>query len=109
VFVNGDHLFDRPVRPRLDKIGTHVAECRAARIRNGSEPTSEDWAAWWEAVHAAPELTDLVRQRQDAESIHSSDPQVSIDTHVDLLLEAGFTEAGTVWQHGDDRVLVAIG
>ena len=28
--------------------------------------------------------------------------------HVDLLRAAGFAEVGTIWQSGDDRVLVAV-
>jgi hypothetical protein len=28
--------------------------------------------------------------------------------HVDALRAAGFTEIGTVWQHGENRILCAV-
>lgn len=110
VLVNGDHLYDRPVRPELGRLCSHVADRRTGRVRaataSGAPP--ENWTDWWTAALSAPELSDLVAERVEAVFTHTSDPEVSLDTHVHLLRGAGFTEAGTVWQHGGDRVLVGI-
>jgi hypothetical protein len=39
---------------------------------------------------------------------HSVPDPATLDDHVELLTAAGFAEVGTVWQHGTDRVLVAV-
>jgi hypothetical protein len=104
VLVNGDHLFEGSSRPRLDTLTRIVARRRAARI---SIPDGEDWTAWWRAVEDAPELADLVAVRGPHGVEHQVDEVPTLHDHVSTLRQAGFAEAGTVWQHGDDRVLVA--
>ena len=104
VLVNGDHLFEGSSRPRLDTLTRIVARRRAARI---STPDGEDWTAWWRAVEDAPELADLVAARGPHGVEHQVDEVPTLHDHVSTLRQAGFAEAGTVWQHGDDRVLVA--
>jgi SAM-dependent methyltransferase len=111
VVVNGDHLFDGPVRPGLDAL-TRSVKRRAA---DAGVPAGEDWAAWWQAVERAPELADLVAER----AARAAAPAVSgfarhvdqaptLDEHVQALHDAGFAEVGTVWQFGNDRVLAAL-
>jgi hypothetical protein len=102
VLVNGDHLFEGSVRPRLDALTRIVGRRRAASAADG-----EDWTAWWRAVEDAPELADLVAARGPHGVEHQVDDVPSVHDHVSALRDAGFTEAGPVWQHGDDRVLVA--
>jgi SAM-dependent methyltransferase len=103
--VNGDHLPETPDQPQLGRLNREVAEGRAERVgRSGAE----DWEQWWDAVAAAPELAELRGQR-GARPIEHSVPRVpTLADHERLLSAAGFAEVGTVWQHGDDRVLVAI-
>src|SRR5699024_9454157 len=90
VLVNGDNLYDRPVRPTLGDLCSHVGERRAERA--GPPPRTEvgdeTWSGWWEAALAAPELGDLVADRGTDAYQHSNDPEVSVDTHIDLLLRA---------------------
>lgn len=103
--VNGDHLAEAAGRPRLTQLTRQIAEARAARV--GVNP-SEDWESWWQAVGSAPELAELVSER-GARPIEHSVPNVpTLDDHILLLQQAGFAEVGPVWQHGDDRVLVAL-
>ncbi len=107
VLVNGDHMFDpSETRPRLRVLAQHVSRQRAARV---GLDVNEDWGSWWEAVGDAPELADLRGERGARPIEHSIPDLPSADEHVELLRGAGFAEVGTVWQHGDDRVLVALG
>jgi SAM-dependent methyltransferase len=103
--VNGDHLPEPPDRPELGRLTRQVAEGRAERVgRSGAE----DWEQWWDAVAAAPELAELRGQRGARPIEHSVPRAPTLADHERLLSTAGFAEVGTVWQHGDDRVLVAI-
>lgn len=102
VLVNGDHLFDRP--GALKSLTKTVREQRAGRVGTAGE----DWSAWWAAIADEPALADLVAERNARNYEHTADPEVTLHDHFELLAAAGFTEIGTVWQSGDDRVLVAV-
>ncbi|WP_280397063.1 class I SAM-dependent methyltransferase [Nocardia carnea] len=104
VFVNGDHLYEGPDGPRLDAVGRALTARRAHRRGTAA---AEDWRAWWAAVESAPELAGLVRLR-DGGFEHTVDDRPSAHDYLAFAREAGFAEAGTVWQYGDDRVVVAI-
>ncbi|HET6500589.1 MAG TPA: class I SAM-dependent methyltransferase [Amycolatopsis sp.] len=84
VFVNGDHigLGDE----RLDRLVTAIRERRAARA--GVEH-NEDWATWWEAARADPELATLARA--GAAQRGHDDTRLSVDEQTRLLLSAGFS------------------
>jgi len=105
VLVNGDHLAEAPHRPRLDQLTRRIAEARAARV--GANHT-EDWDAWWDAVGSAPELAELISQCGARPISHSAPDVSTLDDHIAFLQQARFVEVGTVWQHGNDRVLVAL-
>lgn len=102
VLVNGDHLFDSP--GALKDLTRAVRERRASRV--GID--GEDWNAWWDAIADEPELAELVAERNARNYEHTPDPGVTLHDHFELLTAAGFSEVGTVWQSGDDRVLVAV-
>ena len=104
VLVNGDNLHE-PSRPRLDTLTRTVARRRAERI---GVTGGEDWNAWWQAVGEAPELADLAALRGPKGVDHHVDDLPSVDDHLAALRAGGFREAGTVWQHGDDRVIVGV-
>lgn len=105
VLVDGDHFADGPTAPGLTALTERIGAERARRVGLGR---TEDWADWWASVDAAPELAELTAGRDVRPIDHSVPEPPSLADHVQLLLAAGFTEAGTVWQHGDDRVLVAL-
>jgi SAM-dependent methyltransferase len=103
VVVNGDHFFE-PEQPRLSAI-------QAALRKDGDD--DELWQKWWHALAAAAEddgeLATAFAARAGRNAEHP-DAVVSppfVD-HVAALRRAGFGDVGTVWQHGDDRVLVAL-
>jgi hypothetical protein len=105
VLIDGDHLAEGGGRERLQHIARHVENSRAERV---GVLGNEEWEAWWQAVDAAPELVDLAGERGAKPLDHSVPEPPTLDDHVELLTAAGFAEVGTVWQHGTDRVLVAV-
>lgn len=105
VFVDGDHLYELAAGPRLDELTRALTKRRFARA---GVRRDEDWAAWWDAVYAAPELADLVKARESAGFEHTVTDKPSVHDYLAFLRDAGFREAGTVWQSGDDRIVVGI-
>jgi hypothetical protein len=105
VFVNGDHLAEAAGLERLNHLQGQIARCRAARVGAGG---GEDWPAWWAAVGQAPELADLLGERGPRPIEHTVPQVPTVADHQQLLRAAGFGEVGTVWQQGDDRILVAL-
>jgi SAM-dependent methyltransferase len=105
VLVNGDHFQDGPARPRLDALTRSLAQCHTERTRPSD---GEDWVAWWDAITRAPELADLVAVRRPEGVSHHLHNEPTLDNHLLFLQEGGFDEVGVVWQHGDNRVLVAV-
>lgn len=103
VFVNGDNLDAGP--PGLTRLGKRVRQLRAERA---GVTENEDWHQWWDAVQQDPRLADLVGERSRRAIEHGGDNGVSAQGHAELLRKAGFTEVGSVWQSGDDTVLVAL-
>ena len=104
VFVDGDHFAEG--QPRLLELQKVVR--REREVRQGVTE-NENWAQWWGAIEADESLAGLVEQRrQRAVSAHGHGVGPSLETHLELLRRAGFREVGTVWQSGDDRVLVAV-
>ncbi|MGW0178348.1 class I SAM-dependent methyltransferase [Nocardia sp. NPDC003345] len=104
VFVNGDHLYEGARGPRLDALGRTLT---ARRARQTGAAAAEDWSAWWAAVERAPELAGLVRVRAGGFE-HTVHDRPTVHDYLDFAREAGFSEAGVVWQYGDDRVVVGI-
>ena len=105
VLVNGDHLPLGAGQPRLHELTLTVRERRVVRVGTAG---SEDWDAWWDAVRTAPELADLSAMRGSSGIAHRVDDVATLDDHIAALHAGGFREAGTVWQQGDDRVVVAL-
>ncbi|MFY1638077.1 class I SAM-dependent methyltransferase [Solwaraspora sp. WMMB335] len=74
-----------------------------------------DWARWWAAATADPLLTAVAEERaarrQQADRTYGprdAEQVTPLSTHVAALSAAGFREIGTIWQHHDDRVLLAV-
>ncbi|MFG6200587.1 class I SAM-dependent methyltransferase [Nonomuraea sp. JJY05] len=99
VFVNADNLYDEQ---------PSIAELAAVVRRGRSRLDNEDWGSWWRAVEADPALADLLSERTRKIGEGGQDHHLSVREHTELLHEAGFREIGTVWQTGDDVVLVAV-
>jgi SAM-dependent methyltransferase len=108
LFLNGDHLSVEDVSPALAKL-EQVIHDRATQ-RCFSEGLPEDWRQWWDAVAADPVLAGLrdERERRVAAAEHHGSELGNLSTHVTVLRGAGFTEIGTLWQNGNNRLLAAV-
>ncbi|MFJ9111289.1 class I SAM-dependent methyltransferase [Streptomyces sp. NPDC102283] len=107
VFVDADNR--RPADdPELVDIARHV---RARRAHRTGRQGSEAWAGWWKTFLSAPELAPLAEARARSPIAHRTfrEPHgLTTADQITLLREAGFSGAATVWQCGDDSVLVAV-
>lgn len=107
LMLNGDHLTeDKTAAPTLARLGRALNE-REERRR---EPIAETWDGWWDAVTADPAFAEEVaeRARRTHGGEHHGSPSGLLSVHVDALRAAGFAEVGTIWQHGDNRVLCGV-
>lgn len=102
VLINADHLSQEGAS--VAEIAEFVGNRRAERQRAFDH---EDWEAWWAAIEHEPELAELCARRRRSGSEHSG-CSVTVARHVELLKEAGFLNAGPVWQVGNSYVLVAV-
>lgn len=107
VFVDADNR--RPADSQdLNDIAHHVRTRRAHRTgRQGREA----WAGWWKTFLSAPELAPLAEARARSPIAHRTfrEPNgLTTADQITLLREAGFSGAATVWQCGNDSVLVAV-
>jgi SAM-dependent methyltransferase len=105
VFVDGDHLFEAGTSPRMRSLH------RTLRVR-ASDPR-EEFGPWWAAFQAEAgndaELAAAFDARAMIGTGHpETEAEVILQFHEAALHNAGFAEVGTVWQRGDDRVLVAL-
>ena len=102
-FTGGEHT--GPVIAKLSEALTERAELRRFPLGH-----AETWSGWWAAVAADPQLAGLAarRERLALDSAHHGSPSGWLSTHVDALLAAGFSEVGTLWQGGNNRILCAV-
>jgi hypothetical protein len=105
LYLNGDHLAVDDTAPTLAGLDRALREQRTRRRFRHQPP--EDWVQWWDAVAADPDLGPLKKARDDSASHRGSESGL-LSTHVAALRDAGFTEIGTLWQYGDDRLLAAV-
>ncbi len=112
LLLDGDHLKeDQAAVPTLARLDEALVERMGRRHTGGAEPGEhEDWAAWWQAATTDAELAGPAadRERLGLSEDHHGSESVLLSEHVAALGAAGFTEIGTLWQHGDNRILCAV-
>jgi SAM-dependent methyltransferase len=107
-FLDGDHRRFGPGTELLATAARAMVEL-ARRRRHGDPAAPETWAGWWDALRAEPGLAEAMAARERLGHAHPHGRhELPDEEQCRLLLEAGFAEAGTVWQHGDDRILAGI-
>jgi SAM-dependent methyltransferase len=107
LLLDGDHLReDTTQAPTLERLGRALIEREVRR----HPATGETWAGWWSAVRADPALAGPLarREQRGLETEHHGSPSGRLAVHVEALEKAGFTEIGTLWQLGDNRLLCAV-
>jgi hypothetical protein len=62
------------------------------------------------AAAADPALAGLYAERaaRQVESEHHGSPAGLLSVHADALKAAGFSEVGTLWQRGENRLLCGV-
>jgi SAM-dependent methyltransferase len=106
LLLNGDHMDTGDATPALSRLEHAVHERESARAFGANPP--EDWRAWWDAIGADPDLSSLNEERTTAGADHHGSESHLLSHHVTALGEAGFTEVGTLWQRGNNRLLCAV-
>ncbi|KOT65486.1 MULTISPECIES: class I SAM-dependent methyltransferase [Streptomyces] len=104
VLVNSDR-FRGPAGDRAAEVAVQVGLRRAERQRTACR---EDWASWWAAAAADPELADPFTARRARHTPHHVHNGLPLSHHIRLLRRSGFRHAAPVWQFGEDAVLVAV-
>jgi SAM-dependent methyltransferase len=109
LLLNGDHLrVDESVSPVLARLGEALLTREdQRRFPNGH---AESWTGWWDAIAAEPALAAELAEREawrDHADHHGWASRL-LATHLEALHNAGFTEAGTLWQRGENRLLCAV-
>jgi SAM-dependent methyltransferase len=107
LLLDGDHLMEsEPEAPVLARLGHALTQRQDER----HTPPRENWKQWWQAATEAPELAGPAGQRAArrlSEDHHGSE-SLLYSGHVAALRAAGFTEIGTLWQYGENRILCAV-
>jgi SAM-dependent methyltransferase len=110
LLLNGDHLIRDPVEtPVLADLDRALGD--REEMRRFPDGHAESWSGWWAAVTADPVLAPFSaeRGRRSIGTDHHTDSQsIQLATHTRALEAAGFTEIGTLWQRGDNRLLCAV-
>jgi SAM-dependent methyltransferase len=109
LLLDGDHFLLDPQRdPTLARLDKALRDREySRRFPDGHRET---WLGWWEAVAADAELAGYAAERDSrrVESGHHSGGTAMLAAHLTALTRAGFSEIGTLWQRGDNRLLCAV-
>lgn len=106
VLLDGDHCHF-PDQPGITSIAERVAAAAKAR-RLAGPGEAESWEEWWQAVRAEPAFAEAIRERDAMDHGGHERTHLSDRDHTTRLLGVGFSEAATIWQQGNDRILAAV-
>jgi SAM-dependent methyltransferase len=109
LLLNGDHLReDATAAPTLARLEQALVECAEQRHLPGAQ--EEDWKGWWQAATTEPVLAGPAaeRARRRLSEDHHGSESVLLAEHEKALRAAGFAEVGSLWQHGENRLLCAV-
>ncbi|MGO9496286.1 MAG: class I SAM-dependent methyltransferase [Solirubrobacteraceae bacterium] len=103
LLANGDHLNDLE-NPKLVELARELDRRRTERHTSDGE----DWAGWWDAIRADPELSQAVAERDRLQFEHPAKTETNLAVHEGALRDAGFGEVGVLWRKGTNAVLAAL-
>lgn len=109
LLLNGDNMRFGPDMPSFEKVGQARRE-RLWSKESFAERGVETWEDWWESIGREPGMAELMAERERRFSPYAAERGTSpiYDVHVAGLRDAGFREAGTLWQNGTNRVLMGV-
>lgn len=104
VLMNADHLRRPAGRPLFEELSRRDDAATQARDHAAGALT---WDAWFAEIARHPHFAPLAPERERRYADRPPNPDLGLDLHVAALLAAQFREAGPVWQHLDDYVVLA--
>jgi SAM-dependent methyltransferase len=105
VFLNGDGLGFAPHLPSFNTVTEHGHAQWAAMARAAEK---EDWEEWWDQLRREPGMEPFFAERARRFSTKTRPPGTLVDVHQAALRNAGFREVDVIWQHLDNRVVMAV-
>jgi SAM-dependent methyltransferase len=106
LFLDADHFrLDEAASPVLARLDRALEE-KAIGRRPAAD--AEGWAQWWEAAAGDAVLSGAAAEREHRGIGHHGPEGTRLAVHTAALRAAGFTEIGTLWQRGGDRLLCAV-
>lgn len=104
LFCNADHLRADARRETFTRLAAADDAATQQAARSGGADT---WEAWFALLEADPAYRPALAERERRFADRPPNPDLGLGFHVEALRSAGFTEAGPVWQHLDDYVVLA--
>lgn len=104
LFCNADHLRADTGRETFTRL---AAADDAATQQAARSAGADTWEAWFALLEADPAYRPALVERQRRFADRPPNPDLGLGFHVEALRSAGFAEAGPVWQHLDDYVVLA--
>lgn len=107
VVLNGDHCAFGPHLPTFRRLTEVLSQEKQADAEVRAGP--EDWQAWWKALRQEASLEPVFAERERRMlglDHHGTDTLAEL--HEAALRDAGFREVGVIWQHMDNRVIMAV-
>lgn len=105
VFLNGDGFGFAPHLPSFNTVTEHGQAQWTARA---SAAAKEDWEQWWEALRRESGMELFFAERARRFSTKTRPAATLVDVHLAALRNAGFREVDVIWQHLDNRVVMAV-
>lgn len=102
LFMNGDHQRFDQRQPCLQALATQHEHNTQQQAWQQGVP---DWDAWFASALQVPHLAALGASRESLFAGHPTPLPTPIDFHLAALRQAGFVEAGTLWQFLDDFIV----
>lgn len=104
LFCNADHLRADTGRATFTRMAAADDAATQQAARSGGADT---WEAWFALLEADPAYRPALAERARRFADRPPNPDLGPGFHVEALRSAGFAEAGPVWQHLDDYVVLA--
>ncbi len=106
VFLNGDSFGFASHLPSFNTVTEH-GHAQWAAIARAAE--KEEWEEWWEALRREPGMEPFFAERVRRFSTKTRPrSHTLVEVHLAALRNAGFREVGVIWQHLDNRVVMAV-
>lgn len=102
--MNADHLRYSPSKqPLLSALAAHDDQ-RTQRISHAEGALT--WDQWWSEAITNPGFGTHESERERRFADRPPTPHAPVELHLQALTTAGFREAGEIWRHYDDVVLL---